>query len=114
MIHILRYLSTFAKTPSITFANPARRQKHLKEKALLILLIAMEEAFRNFKTKYERFLKGHEDPSALRREAEKLLVEAKAKGNLDIAEELKEILIELTISSEGMKCNCHMSSRCPC
>lgn len=74
----------------------------------------MEDEFRNFKAKYERFLKGGEDPLALKRNAETLLAEAKAKGNYNIAKELEEILIDLTFSVEETKCNCPTSSKCRC
>jgi hypothetical protein len=75
----------------------------------------MSATFRNFKAKYEKFLKDEgEDPSALKAEAERLLAMAKAEGNHLLAEELEEILIDLTFSVEETKCNCHMSSKCRC
>ena len=76
--------------------------------------MTMEDTFAELKAKYERFLKNDEDPLALKRDAEKLLAEAKAKGHHKIAEEIEEILIDLTFSVEEMKCNCPLSSKCRC
>ncbi|MEM1566148.1 MAG: hypothetical protein QW510_03550 [Candidatus Bathyarchaeia archaeon] len=73
----------------------------------------MEEKLASFKAK--RFLKdGNGDPPALKVEAKRLLVEAKAKGNLKLEEELEEILIDLTFSLEETKCCCHMAGCCRC
>lgn len=75
----------------------------------------MEEKLASFKTKYKRFLKdGCGDPLALKSEAERLLAEIRAKGDYDLAKELKEILIDLTFSVEETKCHCHMAGRCKC
>ncbi|MEM2676124.1 MAG: hypothetical protein QXT10_06500 [Candidatus Bathyarchaeia archaeon] len=75
----------------------------------------MENKIASFKTKYEQFLKnGSEDPLALKAEAERLLAEAKTKGNKSLAEELEEILMALTLSVEEAKCHCHMSRCCRC
>ncbi|MEM3579042.1 MAG: hypothetical protein QXL54_02315 [Candidatus Bathyarchaeia archaeon] len=75
----------------------------------------MEDKFASFKVKYKRFLKNEgEDPLALKAEAERLLAEAKAKGNQSLVKELEEILIDLTFSVEETKCHCHMASRCRC
>lgn len=76
---------------------------------------SMENAYRSLKAKYERFLKGGSgDPLTLKADAERLLAEAKAKGNHKLAQELEEILIDLAFSVEETKCNCHMSSKCRC
>jgi len=78
-------------------------------------MINMEKAYRSLKTKYERFLRdGAQDPLALKADIEKLLAEARAKGNHTLVEELEEILIDLTFSAEEMKCNCPMSKKCQC
>lgn len=75
----------------------------------------MEEKLASFKAKYEEFLSnGNGDLLALKAEAEKLLAEAKAEGNWSLAEELEEILIDLTLTIEETRCRCHMTGRCRC
>lgn len=75
----------------------------------------MEEKLASFKERYKQFLEnGSEDPMALKAEAERLLAEAKARGDQSSAEELEEILIDLTFSVEETKCRCHMANRCRC
>jgi hypothetical protein len=77
--------------------------------------MVMEDMFRRFKVRYERFLKdGGEDPIVLKADAERLLAEAKAKGDSNLVKELEEIIINLAFSVEEMKCNCHMVSKCRC
>lgn len=94
-----------------------RKERPSSPRAPLLLLseVYMEEKLASFKVKYERFLKDRDgDPLALKVEAERLLIEAKAKGNPKLAEELEEILIDLTFSLEETRCHCHMASRCRC
>ncbi|MEM0058612.1 MAG: hypothetical protein QXG58_07730 [Candidatus Bathyarchaeia archaeon] len=75
----------------------------------------VEAKLASFKERYKRFLKdGSEDPMALKAEAERLLTETKAHGDQSLAEELEEILIDLTFSVEEAKCRCHMANRCRC
>lgn len=75
----------------------------------------MDDRLSSFKARYERFLKdGNEDPLALKAEAERLLAEAKARGDQNLVRALEEILIDLTFSVEETKCRCHMASRCRC
>ena len=76
---------------------------------------SMENAYTNLKARYEKFLKnGSEDPLTLKADAERLLAEAKAKGNHNLVQELEEILIDLSFSVEETKCHCYISSKCRC
>lgn len=81
----------------------------------MTLSVDMEDKFKSFKVRYQRFLKdGGEDPLALKADAERLLAEAKMEGDDNVVKELEDILVDLTFAVEEMKCQCHMAGRCKC
>ena len=81
----------------------------------MMWLIGMKDELESFRARYEKFLKsGGEDPLALKADAERLLAEARRKGDCIVVKELEDILVDLTFAVEEMKCQRPIAGRCKC
>ena len=67
----------------------------------------MEDNVQNLRRKYESFKRGKLDVLEVRDEALLILEEARRKGDPEILEEVKDILLNLKFSIEENTCKCH-------
>ena len=67
----------------------------------------MKEALEKLREDYKSFRKGNKSNLSVKASALSLLNVAESKGEVEVVEEIKDMLVELESSIEENKCNCH-------
>jgi hypothetical protein len=72
----------------------------------------MNETIEQLREDYESYKKGTKSVLSVKKSALSLLDVAQNKGDVEVVEEIKEMLLELEFSIDENKCNCHKGNSC--
>ena len=72
----------------------------------------MKEDLEKLREDYNSFRKGNKSVLDVKASALSLLEVAESLGDVEVAEEIKDMLVELEFSMEENKCNCHRGAPC--
>ena len=67
----------------------------------------MKEDLQKLREDYKSFKKGNKSNFSVKASALSLLSIVESKGNVEVAEEIKDMLVDLELSIEENKCNCN-------
>ena len=72
----------------------------------------MIEGIEKLREDYKAFKKGNKSVLAVRASALSLLETVENKGDVEVVEEIKDMLVDLEFSIDENQCNCHKGNPC--
>lgn len=72
----------------------------------------MNKSIEKLREDYESFKKGNKSVLAVKSSALSLLEIAEKQGDVEVAEEIKDMLVDLEFAIGENQCNCHKGNSC--